>query len=43
MEIIVNPWLTRLVLIIIFIIWLIALIYFIINWNDILYNKDEVK
>lgn len=34
MEIIVNPWLTRLVLIIvfiIFIIWLIALFYTVIN------------
>lgn len=43
MEIIASSWLTRLVLIIVFIIWLIALVYIIINWSDILYDKDEVK
>lgn len=41
MEIIVNTWLTRLVLIIVFIIWLIALIYIIINWSDVLYDESE--
>ena len=41
MEIIANTWLTRLVLIIVFIIWLIALIYIIINWIDMLSDESE--
>lgn len=38
MEIIVNAWLACLILIIVFILWLIALIYIIINWSDVLYD-----